>query len=65
MKETSHCPVCHQIAPLKSGSYPFCSYRCQSIDLGNWLGENYRIPLETLDEKSAQTQTTEDEEDED
>ena len=22
---------------------PFCSERCKLIDLGNWLGESYRI----------------------
>jgi hypothetical protein len=24
--------------------FPFCSRRCKTIDLGRWLGENYRIP---------------------
>jgi endogenous inhibitor of DNA gyrase (YacG/DUF329 family) len=24
-------------------AYPFCSPRCQLIDLGRWLGEEYRI----------------------
>ncbi len=24
--------------------FPFCSGRCQLIDLGRWLGEEYRIP---------------------
>ncbi len=23
---------------------PFCSPRCRLIDLGRWLGENYRLP---------------------
>jgi endogenous inhibitor of DNA gyrase (YacG/DUF329 family) len=23
---------------------PFCSARCQLIDLGQWLGEAYRVP---------------------
>jgi endogenous inhibitor of DNA gyrase (YacG/DUF329 family) len=23
---------------------PFCSARCQRIDLGNWLGERYVVP---------------------
>mgnify|MGYP000240479993 FL=1 len=23
---------------------PFCSSRCQQIDLGNWLSEAYRVP---------------------
>ena len=24
---------------------PFCSSRCQTIDLGNWLGERYVVPV--------------------
>jgi hypothetical protein len=30
---------------------PFCSERCKTIDLGNWLGEAYRFsrPLHTED----------------
>jgi endogenous inhibitor of DNA gyrase (YacG/DUF329 family) len=23
--------------------YPFCSKRCRTIDLGRWLGEDYRV----------------------
>ncbi len=25
---------------------PFCSIRCQRIDLGNWLNESYGLPYE-------------------
>jgi endogenous inhibitor of DNA gyrase (YacG/DUF329 family) len=24
--------------------FPFCSARCKLIDLGRWLGEEYRLP---------------------
>jgi endogenous inhibitor of DNA gyrase (YacG/DUF329 family) len=24
-------------------TFPFCSARCRTIDLGRWLGEKYRI----------------------
>jgi endogenous inhibitor of DNA gyrase (YacG/DUF329 family) len=24
--------------------FPFCSQRCRLIDLGRWLGEEYRVP---------------------
>lgn len=24
--------------------YPFCSFRCQMVDLGRWIDEEYRIP---------------------
>ena len=35
------CPTCGSFS-VKS-SYPFCSQRCSSIDLGKWFNENYRI----------------------
>ena len=41
----SPCAICGTaIAPRRANSfYPFCSARCRLIDLGNWLGEKYRI----------------------
>jgi endogenous inhibitor of DNA gyrase (YacG/DUF329 family) len=24
--------------------FPFCSERCHLVDLGRWLGEEYRVP---------------------
>ena len=42
------CPICG--SGLTGGSAattrPFCSERCRTIDLGNWLGEAYRIPVD-------------------
>jgi endogenous inhibitor of DNA gyrase (YacG/DUF329 family) len=32
---------------------PFCSKRCQLIDLGNWLGERYTIPVSDPEPTSA------------
>jgi endogenous inhibitor of DNA gyrase (YacG/DUF329 family) len=26
---------------------PFCSERCKLLDLGNWIGERYRVPTES------------------
>jgi len=34
--------------------FPFCSRRCRLIDLGRWLGEDYRISSQTEGEASAQ-----------
>jgi uncharacterized protein len=50
-----HCPVCKkEIAPrAKNPFFPFCSPRCRLIDLGKWLGGDYRIasrPEENEDE---------------
>jgi endogenous inhibitor of DNA gyrase (YacG/DUF329 family) len=40
------CPICGKpVAPRSENrSAPFCSDRCRLIDLGRWLGEDYRIP---------------------
>ena len=39
------CPTCDRlIDPNKTESLPFCSERCQQIDLGRWLGEKHALP---------------------
>ena len=40
------CPQCQKkVAWTEEETYrPFCSERCQSIDLGSWANEDYRIP---------------------
>ena len=30
-------------------TFPFCSARCKTIDLGRWLGGQYGIPSEETD----------------
>ncbi|HET9595248.1 MAG TPA: DNA gyrase inhibitor YacG [Anaeromyxobacteraceae bacterium] len=30
--------------PAVNSAFPFCSDRCRLLDLGRWLGEEYRIP---------------------
>jgi uncharacterized protein len=61
------CPICRRALPKGSGSEapagapaptrPFCSARCKTIDLGNWLGGSYVIAgppageFESLDEE--------------
>ena len=44
------CPSCKK-ASLKEGNkfFPFCSERCQLVDLGRWLNEEYRVPAEPAD----------------
>jgi endogenous inhibitor of DNA gyrase (YacG/DUF329 family) len=37
------CPTCGQVAERSSKLFPFCSDRCQLVDLGRWLSEEYRI----------------------
>lgn len=45
------CPICRKaVAPrLENPSFPFCSDRCKLIDLGKWIGGDYRIPGESAD----------------
>jgi uncharacterized protein len=40
------CPICKKPADLspKNRFRPFCSERCQLIDLGKWAGGDYQIP---------------------
>ena len=41
------CPTCRRPVsrdPARpSKLFPFCSERCHLVDLGRWLGEEYRI----------------------
>lgn len=41
------CPTCsrqHLGGDRRLG--PFCSVRCQQVDLGRWLAEEYKVPAE-------------------
>ncbi|MCS6852437.1 MAG: DNA gyrase inhibitor YacG [Gemmataceae bacterium] len=53
------CPICDQEMSGKSTAdwpdFPFCSARCRLIDLGRWLGEQYRIPVVSDDEPRENT----------
>lgn len=53
---TSRCATCGGAAlRARDGNkaFPFCSERCQLIDLGRWLGEEYRIPGAPVDPESV------------
>jgi endogenous inhibitor of DNA gyrase (YacG/DUF329 family) len=45
------CPICQRtmdaLEPAQWPEAPFCSRRCRLIDLGRWLGEDYRIAADT------------------
>ena len=38
------CPICRSpvAAAIGEGEFPFCSKRCQLLDIGNWAEERYR-----------------------
>jgi endogenous inhibitor of DNA gyrase (YacG/DUF329 family) len=42
------CPTCRTRVvkdPARPNKlFPFCSERCHLVDLGRWLGEEYRVP---------------------
>jgi endogenous inhibitor of DNA gyrase (YacG/DUF329 family) len=42
------CPSCGKEAKPRAENpvFPFCSPRCRQVDLGRWLNEEYRIPVE-------------------
>ena len=48
---TVSCPICHkQVEWSEQSPYrPFCSKRCQLIDLGEWAAEEKAIPSDTAD----------------
>lgn len=39
------CPICRgEASAQRNPSFPFCSERCQMVDLGRWLNEEYTLP---------------------
>jgi len=46
--EKTECPICGAEVSFprlpRPRSYPFCSERCQLLDLSRWLDGDYRIP---------------------
>ncbi len=43
------CPSCKTLSDFSPENQyrPFCSARCQMVDLGDWANETYRIPKKT------------------
>ena len=46
------CPTCRKIVLRSEPTFPFCSDRCKTIDLGKWASGGYVIstPLTNLGE---------------
>ena len=36
--------------PIDARFRPFCSERCSLLDLGSWLSESYKVPLENKED---------------
>jgi uncharacterized protein len=47
------CPICKKAADDGPGNRyrPFCSERCQMIDLGLWAGGDYSVPGASVDDR--------------
>ena len=58
LKRARKCPICGK--PSTQADYPFCSPRCQDIDLNRWLSDAYRIP--TKEEPEAVPDRSEEDE---
>lgn len=48
-KRLVNCPQCGQATAFSTENpyRPFCSKRCQLVDLGDWANERFRIPENT------------------
>jgi endogenous inhibitor of DNA gyrase (YacG/DUF329 family) len=59
------CPICGKLAVPRAGNraFPFCSDRCRLVDLGRWLGEEYRIAGQRAGDGDAPAAREGDEED--
>ena len=51
LKPMRPCPVCGK--PSTQAHSPFCSGRCQDIDLNRWLSDSYRVPTNEIPETAA------------
>ena len=54
------CPICGK--PAVQQHRPFCSRRCALIDLGRWIGGNYRVPAEEANNDEDDAPRRDDEE---
>jgi endogenous inhibitor of DNA gyrase (YacG/DUF329 family) len=43
------CPTCRTLVAVNDEYFPFCSDRCQKIDLGKWASGAYKISSPVLD----------------
>jgi endogenous inhibitor of DNA gyrase (YacG/DUF329 family) len=51
----SRCPTCKKSVKGRpeNSAFPFCSFRCQQVDLGRWLNEEFRVPAEEADDDAG------------
>jgi uncharacterized protein len=57
------CPTCGKPVEWKDNPFrPFCSERCQLVDLGRWVEGEYRVPGEAVREDQNERATVEEDE---
>jgi len=44
----THCPICDKASD--EHYTPFCSKRCEQVDLGKWLTGRYAVPVVEMDD---------------
>ena len=50
------CPTCSKPVDWKDNpARPFCSERCQLVDLGRWVEGEYRVPGEPVPQEQSET----------
>ena len=60
MSQAERCPICKKVlTEAMRATRPFCSPRCRTIDLGRWLSEDYRIPVEEEDSTTPEDEPLE------
>lgn len=59
------CPQCGLLSLFSSNNphRPFCSERCQMIDLGAWASEDYKVPVNSPMEDEFSSENTGNDED--
>ncbi len=53
MASSAHrCPSCKRavLPRAQNPVFPFCSERCRAVDLGKWLGGEFRVPVQSADD---------------
>ena len=63
-QEFMKCPTCGKPSEWKDNPFrPFCSERCQLVDLGKWVEGEYRVPGEPLPQEPNERAAVQDDHD--
>jgi len=54
--DSMKCPTCGKPVEWKDNPFrPFCSERCQLVDLGRWVEGEYRMPGEPVPQSETES----------